>query len=327
MGALVACSANPEAGLQSQPTGAPTQPETEPSDDTGGEEEAGSESSGGFDENLDVPPSESLGCRKIDFLFVIDDSESMEDEQQRLIDGFPGFIDGVRETIEEFDYHVMVVTPERLPMSYDPCDNRLGAGRVRTGGGEDCGLVEGYLGGQRYIDASNEDPVGTFACVADVGIDGNGDEKTIWSLSEAITTQAEPGMCNDGFLRDDALLVVTIITDEEDSPDDEPPIGDYDDNSPGDPQAWRDGLVDVKGGDDEAVVVLALAGDSDLDDGICEPFVYPDGTGAEPAPRIRELAESLPFGSWTSVCQEDYADFFNAAIDDIDTACSGFTPG
>lgn len=324
------CTANPGEGLEAQPTGEAVESDGDPGADTGGDEgedEATAGSSGGFGENLDLPPVDTLGCQKIDFLFVIDDSFSMEDEQQRLIDGFPGFIAGVRETIEEFDYHLMVVTTDSKPMSFDPCDNRLGGGRVRTGNDKDCGLVEGYLGGQRYLDASHEDLVGTFACIADVGTDGNGDEKTVWSLAEAITTQNDPGMCNDGFLRDDALLVVTIITDEEDSPDDEPPGSDYDDNSPGNPQAWRDGLVQAKHGDDEAVVVLALAGDSDLDDGICEPFVYPDGTGAEPAARIRELADSLPFGSWTSVCQDDYADFFNAAVDDIDSACSGFNPG
>jgi hypothetical protein len=275
---------------------------------------------------LDVADVEDeLGCRKIDFLFVIDNSASMADEQQRLIDGFPGFIAGVQETIREFDYHVMVVTTDlRAEPSYDPCDNELGAGEVRNGAGEDCGLLDDILNGQRYLDPSHEDLVGMFSCIADVGTDGRGDEKIVWALADAITEQAAPGMCNEGFRRDDAVLVVTIISDEEDSPHDGPPLGDNDLNSPGGPKLWTEGLVEAGHGNDEAVVVLALVGDSDLPDALCAP--YDAGAGAEGGKRLRKLAEAFPYGSWASVCQDDYAEFFNQAVADIDSACSGFRP-
>ncbi|MCA9707695.1 MAG: hypothetical protein KDK70_17730 [Myxococcales bacterium] len=275
---------------------------------------------------LDVAPDEVLGCRKIDFLFVIDDSESMLDEQQLLIDGFPGFMEEIRQTIEGFDFHVMVVSTGAQTMSFDPCENHLGAGRVRSGTGEDCGLLEDVLHGQRYLDGDHPDLEGAFSCIADVGNDGAGDEKIIWSMADAITEQTHPGMCNEGFLRKDAILVVTIITDEEDSPYDQPPGGDYDDNSPGDPVAWTAGLTATMYDDPEAVVLLALVGDSDLEDGLCEPYVYPDGDGAEPALRIREFVESFPYGSWASVCQTNYADFFIEAVADIDASCGGFQP-
>lgn len=278
-------------------------------------------------EKLDVAlVDDTMGCRKIDFLFVIDDSHSMADEQQRLIDGFPGFFEGIRETIEEFDFHVMVVGTGAQDMSFDPCENRLGAGRVRSGSGEDCGLLEDYIHGQRYLDESFEDLESAFACIADVGTDGEGDEKIVWSLADAITEHSAPGQCNDGFLRDDAILVITVITDEEDNPDDRPPWGDFDDNSPGDPASWAEGLLAAKNGNEDALVMLGLVGDSDLEDGACPMFEYPDGDGAEPARRIRALVESFPYGSWASVCQEDYAGFFNQAVGDIDAACGGFVP-
>ena len=295
-------------------------------------EESGDGSSGSSDDSmaepdkLDIPLPGTLGCQKIDFLFVIDNSVSMIDEQQRLIDGFPGFMEEVRSTIEGFDYHVMVVATGPEEMSLDPCDNMIGAGRVRDGEGNDCGLLEDILNGERFVDEGTENLEEAFACIADVGSAGSGDEKTIWSMADAVSKQAVPGLCNEGFLRDDALLVVTIITDEDDDPDDGPPLSDSDDNSPGDPELWRAGLVDAKHGDDEAVVVLALVGDSDQPDGLCEPYVHPDGEGAEPGIRIRELAESLPYGSWTSVCRDDYAEFFIEAVADIDTACTNFDP-
>jgi hypothetical protein len=268
---------------------------------------------------------DELGCRKIDFLFVIDDSTSMADEQQQLIDGFPGFIAGVRETILEFDHHVMVTTTGVGEPSFDPCENMLGTGRVRDSAGNDCGLLDDYLHGKRYIDSTIEDLEGAFACIADVGTHGDGDEKTIWALADAITDEAGAGQCNEGFRRDDAILVVTIISDEEDNPNDGPPVGDNDDNSPGGPSSWKLGLVSSSHVDEDAVVVLALVGDSDLDEGLCEPYGS-DGVGAEPAPRLRALAESFPYGSWASVCQDDYAQFFNQAIADIGSACADFMP-
>jgi len=302
----------------------------------GGEGTSGSEDSGATEPDMgDPPPAEKLdvaqtdeepGCRKIDFLFVIDDSDSMEDEQQLLIDGFPGFIQGIGETIEAFDFHVMVVGTGRQEMSFDPCENRIGTGRVRSREGEDCGLLEDFLNGQRYLDESDEDLEASFACIADLGTDGGGDEKIIWALGDAITEHNNPGQCNEGFLRDDAVLVVTIITDEDDNPNDGPPRGDNDVNSPGNPALWTAGVLEAKHGDEEAIVVLALLGDSDFDEGICEPYQWPEGDGAEAAPRLRQFVESFPFGSWASVCQADYADFFNLAVSDIDAACGGFVP-
>lgn len=310
-------------------------------DESSGADTSATSSSGGDDESteadvdpdreppaarLDAPAVGELGCRKIDFLFVIDDSDSMADEQLLLINGFPGFLQGIRETIEGFDYHVMVVGTGRQEMSFDPCENRIGTGRVRSSDGEDCGLLDDFLNGQRYIDDQHEDVDEIFECIADLGEDGNGDEKIVWSLADAITEHTADGQCNEGFLRDDALLVVTIISDEEDSPDDGPPLGDFDDNSPGDPPFWTSGVLEAKHGDDEAIVVLALLGDSDLEGGLCEPYEYPAGSGAEPAPRLRQFVESFPYGSWASVCQPEYTTFFNDAISDIDAACGGFQP-
>jgi hypothetical protein len=127
-------------------------------------------------------------------------------------------------------------------------------------------------------------------------------------------------------MRDDAILVVTIITDEDDDPNDGPPTADNDENSPGGPSQWKQGLVAAKHGDPNAAVVLALVGDTDQPDARCEPYEHEDGVGAEPGRRLRRLAESLPYGAWDSVCQPDYADFFNRAVAQIDAACQDFEP-
>ncbi|MEM6990690.1 MAG: hypothetical protein AAF721_09340, partial [Myxococcota bacterium] len=48
-------------------------------------------------------------CQKIDFLFVVDNSASMFDEQQALLSSYPQFISTIQQTVNAQDYHVMVV--------------------------------------------------------------------------------------------------------------------------------------------------------------------------------------------------------------------------
>jgi hypothetical protein len=59
-----------------------------------------------------------------------------------------------------------------------------------------------------------------------------------------------PGGCNEGFLRPDAILVVTLISDEDDM------------YSEGDPDTWKQALLTAKADDEEAIVMLGLLGDT-----------------------------------------------------------------
>jgi hypothetical protein len=108
--------------------------------------------------------------------------------------------------------------------------------------------------------------------------------------------------------------VVTVITDEEDLM-----------KSDGDPAFWKQVVMDAKNGDEKAIVPLALVGDTDLNNGLCDPYDN-GGNGAEGSPRMREWAESFSFGLWGSVCADDYAAFFSEAVSKIDTACDEFIP-
>lgn len=110
-------------------------------------------------------------------------------------------------------------------------------------------------------------------------------------------------------MRDDAILVVTFITDEEDT------------DSTGNAAEWFQRVVDAKGGDVESIVMLGLFGDYDLPQPICE------GSLAEDAPKLVEFMGSFgERGLRGSVCAEDYAPFFTEAIDLIDQTCSEFVP-
>jgi hypothetical protein len=276
----------------------------------------------------------SEGCKKVDFLFVIDSSPSMEDEQDNLLTSFPGFLDAISSSLEIDDFHLMVIDASEIDGG--GCDGTLGAGLRESAAGQDC-MLSGDL---RYATQDQPDLAATFSCMGARGFDGDPNERTMDSLTAAIGPLLAPGGCNEGFLRDDAVLVVTIITDEEDSPGDsqqDPSLDgscepvDSDPNSNGDPGAWHDAVIAAKNGDADAMVVLALTGDCDAG-GDCpgiafDPFDDDSPvTGAEPAPRVREFASSFGFGSVGPVCAADYSGFFSDAVSVIASACDGFVP-
>jgi hypothetical protein len=271
---------------------------------------------------------------KIDFLFVIDSSLSMIDEQQNLITSFPGFIEAISTTLDSDDFHLMVIDAGQV-LGAD-CDGVLGAGRTKNGAGVDCGFV----GGNRYATEAQPDLAEAFACAGMRGSDGPGNEEAMQSMMQSIGPLNEVGQCNEGFLRDDAILVLTTITDEEDDPNDTAPNpqpdgscvpADDDLNSPGDPQVWYDAVLTAKNDDPQAMVVLSLLGDCDQQDGICPGITFdlidPNSiTGAEPAPRLREWTNKFHHGSIGPVCAPDYAPFFEDAVSVIDIACDEFEP-
>ncbi len=258
---------------------------------------------------LDVPGSEGedTGCKKIDFLFLIDNSGSMRrDEQVALAASFPRFITEIQDTVMARDYHIMVVdtdAPAGLPSS---CEDGLGAGLTWDENEVDCGITSGH----RYMLDTQPDLSLTFQCLALAGTRGNSTERPMESMERAITVHNPPGECNGGFVRDDTILVVTFITDEEDNG-----------KSSGDPVSWKTAVVGAKNGDEDAMVVLGLIGDSDVTNGVCRTM-----GSAEGSPVLRSFAESFNFGSWGSICSLDYTPFFSAAVEEVKGACDGFQP-
>ena len=61
------------------------------------------------------------GCTKIDFLFVIDNSNSMANEQALLIDAFPGFVAAIEDGLPQAtDFHVGVTKTDVFGFDDDP---------------------------------------------------------------------------------------------------------------------------------------------------------------------------------------------------------------
>ena len=265
------------------------------------------------------------GCQKVDFLFVIDNSVSMFVAQNNLRNSFPGFMRVIRENVEADDFHIMVVDTDAWENDDDreddgdACRSVLGAGRRTNGStGADCGLP----GSDRFITLDQPNLVETFSCMATVGTFGDNDEQPIDAMLAANSRVASaPDGCNAGFARQDAVLVVTLITNADDEARlDEPPD-------------WIEALLAQKGSADSpenaqnATVVLAL-----ISDGTFRP---PSGSLFDfstiacqflNSPRLQDFVEGLDHGQLASVCSPDYAPFFAQAVQSIDTACTEFTP-
>jgi hypothetical protein len=281
----------------------------------------------------DMPGGEMMGCEKIDFLFVIDSSGSMADNQANLIASFPGFVEAMTQNVPANDWHVMVIDTDgqwsgtdcanacmalgtcpdvpEFPCDTPPpsfCDISLGAGAIAPWGeaasNQDCALA----GGERYIQQAELDLLDAFSCVAKVGIDGSDFERPMDAMVRAVgPEQVEPGGCNQGFVRDDAILVVTIITDEPDV------------HSVGDPADWADALIDAKLGNPEAIVVLGILPDGDLQPPVCEN--EPVAAGA-----MSEFLQLFEANGRASVCEADYSPFFVDAVALIGETCDEFVP-
>jgi hypothetical protein len=319
----------------------------------------GSESEGGI--KLDVGAADGsataeggngTGCAKADFLFVIDNSGSMADEQDSLIANFDGFISTIQQTLMAQDYHIMVVDTDAggggsssitcingdctcspspgcceqicngfsdvcngIPCDMlpgDDCDRTLGAGKIFREDGTQC-----LEAPPRFMTEASPMLGTDFACVAEVGTYGDGNEQPMTAI---LTTAGDPlngvGACNEGFLRDDAILVVTFITDEEDV-----------DKSPGDPASWYADLVALKNGDPAAIVMLGLIGDTGEPNAVCQPFDAEGINGAENGVRLRQYVQMYAdHGVLGSVCAADYSPFFMDAVGIIDLACDDFVP-
>ena len=85
-------------------------------DDDGGATSGDDDDDDGGGPAFDLPPAddgdplgEDEGCKRVDFLFVVDNSVSMEDNQAALVGAFPGFMQAIQNTLAaDSDYHILV---------------------------------------------------------------------------------------------------------------------------------------------------------------------------------------------------------------------------
>ncbi len=191
------------------------------------------------DRALPCAPAPTIGwgdppSRNVDLLFMIDNSSLMTAWQARLLETFPAFV------------QALDAAPGGLPnlnIAVVSSDMGAGTGTVGCLGNGQAGLfqsdpkliVDGNLcettlqGGARFISTINGnanytgDISDVLSCVAALGEGGCGFEQPLLSLAHALGAdnfdangKPQPPQENQGFLREDAYLVIVMLTNEDD---------------------------------------------------------------------------------------------------------------
>jgi hypothetical protein len=340
-------SGEPSTGFTSQPAPVTTVSDgTSDSNSTGSSSTSTSSGSGGDSSSttmveasgssgtvwdMGTPPDfdpAALGCQgKIDFLFIVSRDDFMKPHQDQLVSAFPHFIETIQSQFSEFDVHILVTDSDpdwhsawceddcpgtcqaepAYPCDYWPttCDLTMGAGVVMNVGPYTANTpcLDGPL---RYITADTPDIPGTFECLARVGASGYN------KLGDALVGAMKPGLnkpggCNEGFIRDDALLMVTIIGPEDTAGGVAVSQGTW--------QEWKQAVVDRKKGNLDAIVMFGLVGN----DGCL-------GT-KEAKYRLCRMIPEFPNHVLQPLTTPDYGPVFDEAAALALEACSAFVPG
>jgi len=153
-------------------------------------------------------------CDTVDILFVVDNSNSMQEEQENLVANFAQFIQRI-ESIQPpiKSYHVGVISTD---IGAGPYSGPL-MGSCKPGGDEarlqhvprGSGCASSYL---RYLVGPAATLAQDFGCIAALGLGGCGYEQQMEAALKALTGQPY----NDGFVRANAPLAIIFITDEDD---------------------------------------------------------------------------------------------------------------
>ncbi|MEK7358005.1 MAG: hypothetical protein AAB250_16260 [Bdellovibrionota bacterium] len=139
---------------------------------------------------------------KIDVLWVIDNSGSMDSSQQRLAAELQQFIQAF--DAKGFDYRIAVVTS-------DAYRDMFGAPAVRAKFKD--GTDQTSHTGVFMVTPSTPDRLPTFMTNVLQGTAGSGDERPFQSIERAMMSPENAGF---GFPRADAFLSVILVSDEDD---------------------------------------------------------------------------------------------------------------
>lgn len=268
----------------------------------------------GVDAAGDGGPTE---CPNVDILFVIDSSGSMADQQQSLIASFGGFVAGIQQKLAQTkSYHVGIATTSDYQGNHAGCAE-IGSLITQTSGPQSSATIcTPFTSGRSYLDETQPDLAVKFACAAKVGTSGSDDERMARAVMNALDpARNAAGACNEGFSRQDSLLVIVLITDEDDVDEGCDPFETCSHGSGGTPDEWAATVIGHKGGYEQNIVVLSLIG-----------LKAGNACGAVPAAKLIGFTNRFQNSFKGDVCSASYDQFFLDALPLIDTACVNYVP-
>jgi hypothetical protein len=190
---------------------------------------------------VETPINISKTQSKVDVLFVVDNSPSMMPKQAELRKEFPLVVDKLDQFAQAGSpgwYHFGVITSDLgagpMPIGNNACVPGGQGGKLQTkpqsfavpvgisctppGNDVVTGMPAGYIDYDQKSGGKNVSSVkDAFTCMASVGDQGCGYEHQLEATYQALKQEnPETAQANTGFLRDDAVLVVVFLTDEDD---------------------------------------------------------------------------------------------------------------
>ena len=278
----------------------------------------------------DAGDGDTFACKHLDIVFAIDPSGSMNEEMAAMgSEIFPAFADTLLNISEGLDdYRAGTLDACPTPAAF----NTSGEGPTNVPGDD---LACSFAGGQAWIEATPESDAAAvtaeFQCVGTIDrvqiLDDEGEQTDITAgacvgnnddeqpTTAVITALTPPFSMNEnaGFLRDDAVLVVIAMTDEDEQPT---------------PNATAEDLyaqlVAVKG-DVKDMVFLGIGGG--VPNG-CQDAKVPGAYGtADPANKLSALTDLFKAqerGVYWDLCEGQLQDGLTEALAVIEQACDEF---
>jgi hypothetical protein len=285
-----------------------------------------------FNPNPACGTTSNATCRHLDVVISVDSSSSMNEEMAAMANevfggpnGFARSLINISDGLDDYRVGTLDACPD--PAAFNTSGEPAGPS------GQDNGSVEcNFASNEPWIVGTAlrapADVEAEFECVGAIDrvmFDQNpdddiepritagncsGDDDDEQPVSATIAALTDPFINGDnaGFLRDDALLVVIAITDEDEHP-----------TSGANAQQLYDQLVATKG-DVNNMVFLGIGGSSNCDG--------PYGS-AEDASRLHNVADLFSAqdrGVWWDLCVGNLGNGLDQALQVIETACDEFDP-
>lgn len=292
-------------------------------DGGGGDGDAGDRIDGGGGDG--DGGGDDYACKHLDIVIAVDGSSSMNEEMAAMgAEVFPGFADALLDISDGLeDYRVGVVDA----CADEPTFNTTG----EPGTPEECTQSSGdqgsdacnFASGEAWIEATPatdpQDVKREFRCVGQIDRVQGSDDLTVGTCTgnndderptQAAIAALQPGV-NPGFLREDAVLVVVALTDE-----DEHTIPNRS------AAALYDQLVATKG-DVKKMVFLGIGGGPGGCANEC-PDNYGSADAAQKLHGLTNMFIDEQRGVWWNLCDGDLGSGLAEALQVIEQACDDF---
>ncbi len=160
--------------------------------------------------------------RAIDILFVIDNSGSMAEEQKNLARSFDAFIQDMKKVDLDFQIGVMSTDATRpldgaeevLPLGLSPWSHSAYQSLENLGSGS----LLAPRGNDKVLSRRSSHLVSQFKNNVNLGTEGSGREMAIQSLIYGLSPELSlPGAWNAPLFREDTLLSIIIVSDEDET--------------------------------------------------------------------------------------------------------------